>query len=62
MKTPTSFFPFSPPWTLFFDAGHPARIKIQVRVIVNYRVILAAPVGFHIPGSALVLKESYEAG
>ena len=53
----TTTFPFSPPRTLFFNAGHKGRIKIRVQVIVNYRVLLAPPVSFHDTGSAIVLME-----
>ena len=57
MMAPTPTFPFFPLWTLFFNAGHQGRIKIRVQAIVNYGVILAAPVRFHNHGSALVLME-----
>jgi hypothetical protein len=56
-NAPASTFPFFPPWTLFFNAGHHGRIKIRVQVIVKYRIFLAAPVRFHHRGFALVLKE-----
>jgi hypothetical protein len=56
-NTPTTAFPFFPSWTLFFNAGYQGRIKIRFQVIVNYRIILAAPVRFHDTGFALVLKE-----
>jgi len=46
-----------PPPTLFFNAGHQDRIKVRIQVIVNYRIFLKAPVGFHDPGSALVVIE-----
>jgi hypothetical protein len=41
---PTTTFPFFPPWTLFFNAGHQGRIKIH-RVFQHllYRVFLTAP-------------------
>jgi len=56
IDAPTMTFPFFPPWTLFFNAGHQGRIKIRVQVILDYRIFLAAPESFHNPGSALVLK------
>ena len=48
--------PISPHRTFGLDAGHQGRVEIRVQVIVNYRVFLAAPVCFHDPGSALVIK------
>jgi hypothetical protein len=56
-NAPATAFPFFPPWTLFFNAGHKGRIKVRFQVIIDYRILLAAPVSFHDPGSELVLKE-----
>jgi hypothetical protein len=57
MDTPATTFPFFPLWTIFLNAGHQGRIKVWFQVIVNYRIFLAAPVSFHDPGFALVVKE-----
>jgi hypothetical protein len=61
-NSPTTVFPFFPPWTFIFYAGYQGRVKIRVKVIVNYRIFLAAPVSLHEHGSALVLKEGCRVG